>query len=69
MAKQCIGCGRVWLTWARVQQSIGAMNAAGMTPAEAKRCSPRCLRCTQQLLGRVSAAAMTTGDGDGFPAR
>jgi hypothetical protein len=34
MAKKCIGCGRVWLTWAQVQKSIAAMIAAGLTTQE-----------------------------------
>jgi hypothetical protein len=54
MAQKCIACGHVSLTWAQVKQAIAAMINAGLTPAEAKRRSPRCLRCTQQLLATVS---------------
>ena len=54
--KKCVSCGRPGVRRQESQQHARLLIQRGVSGAEAKK--PRCLRCVQQLLATVSAAAL-----------
>jgi hypothetical protein len=50
MPAKCLGCSRS-LTWEERRRQYGrAIKAYGLTPEQAAACTPRCQKCTTELL-------------------